>query len=46
MQVQGIAQLASAPEGPLQELICADNPNSFFADQDARPIPQAPTPDF
>jgi hypothetical protein len=46
MQVQGIAQLASAPEGPLQEMICADNPNSFFADQDARPIPQTAVPDF
>lgn len=46
MQVQGIAQLASAPEGPMQELICADNPNSFFADHDARPIPQTTVPDF
>jgi hypothetical protein len=46
MQVQGIAQLASAPEGPLQELICADNPSSFFESQDATPIPQATVPDF
>ena len=46
MQVQGIAQLASAPEGPLQELICADNPSSFFETQDAKPIPQARVPDF
>jgi hypothetical protein len=46
MQVQGIAQLASAPEGPLTELICADNPNSFFASADARPIPQTAVPDF
>jgi hypothetical protein len=46
MQVQGIAQLASAAEGPLQELICADNPSSFFESQDATPIPQARVPDF
>jgi hypothetical protein len=45
-QVQGIAQLASAAEGPLQELICADNPSSFFESQDAKPIPQARVPDF
>lgn len=30
MPIERIAQLASAPEGPLIELICADNPNSFF----------------
>ena len=46
MQVQGIAQLASAAEGPLQELICADNPSSFFETQDVTPIPQARVPDF
>ena len=34
-------------EGPLQELICADNPSSFFENQDAEPaIPQATKPDF
>ncbi len=41
-----IAQLASAPEGPLTELICADNPNSFFPGTSALPIPQAVAPDF
>src|SRR5712671_5583219 len=41
-----IAQLASAPEGPLTELICADNPNSFFPGTSVLPIPQAVTPDF
>ena len=45
-QVQGIAQLASAAEGPLQELICAENPSSFFESQDAKPIPQDNVPDF
>ena len=45
-QVQGIAQLASAAEGPLQELICAENPSSFFESQDSKPIPQAGVPDF
>ena len=46
MSVQNIAQLASAPEGPLTEQICADNPNSFFPSADARPIPQTTVPDF
>jgi len=41
-----IAQLASAPEGPLTELICADNPNSFFPGTSALPLPQAVAPDF
>jgi len=41
-----IAQLASAPEGPLTELICADNPNSFFPGTSALPIPQAIVPEF
>jgi hypothetical protein len=41
-----IAQLASAPEGPLTELICADNPNSFFPGTSALPLPQALAPDF
>jgi hypothetical protein len=45
-QVQGIAQLASAAEGPLQELICAENPSSFFESQDSKPIPQDDVPDF
>ena len=46
MPVNSIAQLASAREGPLQEMICADNPNSFFENQDVQPIPQATVPDF
>jgi hypothetical protein len=41
-----IAQLASAAEGPLQEMICADNPNAFFPSANARPLPQTTTPDF
>ncbi len=32
--------------GPLTEQICADNPSSFFASQDAKPIPQDNVPDF
>src|SRR5437763_9263284 len=46
MPIERIAQLASAPEGPLRELICADNPNSFFPGTSALPIPQAVVPDF
>jgi hypothetical protein len=46
MPVERIAQLASAREGPLSELICADNPTSFFPGTIAVPIPQAKTPDF
>jgi hypothetical protein len=38
--------LASAPEGPLREMICAENPNSFFPGTDALPVPQAAAPDF
>jgi hypothetical protein len=38
--------LASVPEGPLREMICADNPNSFFAGVAALPLPQATAPDF
>lgn len=41
-----IAQLASIAEGPIQELICTDNPRAFFPGQDVRPIPQAASPDF
>jgi hypothetical protein len=44
--IERITQLASAPEGPLVEQICADNPNSFFGDPTALPIPQALVPDF
>jgi len=46
MPIERIAQLASQPEGPMQEQICADNPRSFFAGQGALPVPQAVTPDF
>jgi hypothetical protein len=44
--IERLAQLASAPEGPLREMICPENPNSFFASQPAMPIPQAVVPDF
>jgi hypothetical protein len=36
----------SAPEGPLAEQICADNPNSFFPGTFALPVPQAVKPGF
>jgi hypothetical protein len=39
-------QLASAAEGPLLEMSCADNPNSFFPGTDALPLPQTVAPDF
>lgn len=44
--VERLVQLASAPEGPLVEMICAENPNSFFPGTTALPIPQALVPDF
>jgi hypothetical protein len=44
--VERLAQLASAPEGPLTELICPDNPNSVFSGASAPPMPQAVAPDF
>jgi hypothetical protein len=44
--VERLAQLASAPEGPLVEMNCADNPNSYFPGTAALPIPQAIAPDF
>jgi hypothetical protein len=37
---------ASAPESPLLETICADNPNSFFPGTVSLPLPQAVVPDF
>jgi hypothetical protein len=46
MPVERIAQLASAPEDPLAELICADNPTSFFPGTDALPLPQAKVSGF
>jgi hypothetical protein len=45
--IERLTQLASAPEGPLQEMRCADNPNSFkFSGTVALPLPEAVTPDF
>ena len=44
--VERLVQLASAPEGPLVEMNCADNPNSFLGERDAIPLPQAHVPDF
>ena len=44
--IERLAQLASAPEGPLREMICAENPNSFFPGANAMPIPQAVAADF
>jgi len=43
---RNIAQLASTVEGPLQEMVCADNPNAFFPSANARPLPQTAVPDF
>jgi hypothetical protein len=44
--IERLTQLASAPEGPLVEMNCADNPNSYFPGTSALPIPQAVVPDF
>jgi hypothetical protein len=44
--VERLVQLASVPEGPMAEMICADNPNSTFPGTSALPIPQAVVPDF
>ena len=44
--IERLVQLASAPEGPLVEMSCADNPNSFFPGTSALPIPRAVVPDF
>src|ERR1700731_2890828 len=45
--IERLAQLASEPEGPLSEHICAENPSSFaFAGIPALPLPQAVVPDF
>jgi hypothetical protein len=44
--IERLAQLASAPEGPLKELVCAENPNSFLPGTVALPIPKATVPDF
>jgi len=45
--IERLAQLASEPEGPLAEHICAENPGSLtFAGVPALPMPQAVVPDF
>ena len=44
--IDQLVQLASGPEGPMREMICADNPDSFFPGADARPVPHAVVPDF
>src|SRR5712691_5284152 len=44
--IERLAQLASEPEGPLSELVCAENRNSFFPGTNALPMPQAIVPDF
>jgi hypothetical protein len=45
--IERLTQLASEPEGPLREHICAENPNSFvFGGVPALPLPQAVVPDF
>jgi hypothetical protein len=44
--VERLTQLASNVEGPLTEHICAENPNSFFPNVEALPIPQDLVPDF
>jgi hypothetical protein len=44
--IERLTQLASVPEGPLTEMSCADNPNSFFSGIEAMPIPQATQRDF
>ncbi len=46
LPIERLSQLASAPEGPLTEQICAANPNSFFPGQSVQPIPEAVVPDF
>jgi hypothetical protein len=44
--IERLTQLASAPEGPLKEMRCADNPNSFFPGTLSLPLPQAMVADF
>jgi hypothetical protein len=46
LPLERVPVLASTGEGPLPELICAENPNSFFPSVEAVPIPQATKPDF
>jgi hypothetical protein len=44
ISVASLAVLATPDQGPLNEAICAENPNSLG--MGARPLPQATTPDF
>jgi hypothetical protein len=45
--VERLTQLASEPEGPLREHICAENPSALgFGGVPALPMPQAVVPDF
>jgi len=44
--VENLAQLASGEEGPLIERACAENPSSFFSNEEVLPIPQAKVADF
>ena len=45
--IERLVQLASAPEGPLTEMNCADNPNSFkFPGEVVVPMPEAHAQDF
>jgi hypothetical protein len=45
--IERLVQLACAPEGPLVEMSCTDNPNSFnFPGTSALPIPEAVVSDF
>jgi hypothetical protein len=45
--IERLAQLASEPEGPLTEHICAENPSSLdFGGVPVLPMPQAAAPDF
>ncbi len=46
MPIERLVQLASAPEGPMTEMICADNPDSALPGSTALPVPQAKVPDF
>jgi hypothetical protein len=44
--IERLVQLASVPEGPLTEMICAENPGSFLPGTSALPMPQAVVSDF
>jgi hypothetical protein len=46
MSIERATQLASVPEGPITEQVCADNPNSFFSGTVSMPLPVANVPDF